>query len=459
MSVIFADCNPEHDSFGTEIIASADLLLQTGNRACFRFISWLSYQNHSRHPGSLLKDSGRVLSGTTRVPAGLFMNLNKQSHTSPLSESTIDPENYLSAMTERVAGCIRHVIPHPIAIFVPGETPRMYNPGDIPAKHLMQIRNRFESDTQLLTDLLRSSDRLADPHRFSDGSCAFFLPLVHEGALEAVLCLYDRHKQEEELRQQHLVSLEPFCQLTSMFISRTRETALDAGTTQRRIAGASEKNPHSEENPQMMARLVSGLLRTISHDIRTPITTVRGFLKMMLDGRTGPISDPQRDCLKMAFQGVDQLIKIGTSVSDASGNIEQIHAEILDVPVLWQAVMEASRPQLLAKSVTIEESIEGDRKLICGDRQYLTNLFRRLLDCVISAVEDRGKLRVELRCRKEIALMLTFPEVAGSLTPPDADEELASAREIAFLHGGQIALRSVKDGKSILMLALPGYNE
>jgi signal transduction histidine kinase len=180
---------------------------------------------------------------------------------------------------------------------------------------------------------------------------------------------------------------------------------------------------------------------------------------MMLDGRTGTISDPQRDCLKMAFQGVDQLIKIGTSVSDASGNIEQIHAEILDVPVLWQAVMEASRPQLLAKSVTIEENIEGDRKLICGDRQYLTNLFGRLLDCVISAVEDRGKLRVELRCRKEIALMLTFPEVAGSLTPPDADKELASAREIAFLHGGQIALRSDKDGNSILMVALPGYNE
>jgi signal transduction histidine kinase len=180
---------------------------------------------------------------------------------------------------------------------------------------------------------------------------------------------------------------------------------------------------------------------------------------MMLDGRIGPISDPQRECLKMAFQGVDQLIKIGTSVSDASGRIEQIHVEILDVPVLWQAVMEASRPRLLAKSLTIEENIEGDRKLICGDRQYLTDLFRRLLDFVISAVEDRGRLRVDLRCRNEIALMFRFPGFPGSLTPPGADEELASSREIAFLHGGQIALRSDKDGNSVLMLTLPGYNE
>ena len=387
------------------------------------------------------------------------MNLNKRSHTSPLSESTIGPESDLSVMTQRMAGCIRHVIPHPIAIFVPGETPRTYNPGDFPANHLTQIRNRFESNGQFLTDLLQISDQLANPHRFPDGSCAFFLPLVHDGALEAVLCLYDRHKQEEELKQQHLGALEPFCQLTSMFISRTRRTATDAGATRSRIAGTPEKKPRSEENPQMMARLASGLLRTISHDIRTPITTVRGFVKMMLDGRVGTLSDPQRECLTMAFQGVDQLIKIGTSVSDASGHIEQIHAEILDVPVLWQEVMEASRPRLLAKSVAIEENIEGDRKLICGDRQYLTNLFKRLLDCVISAVEDRGRLRVDLRCRNEIALMFTFPEVPGSLTPPGADEELASAREIAFLHGGQISLRSGKDGNSILMLALPGYNE
>jgi len=388
------------------------------------------------------------------------MNLIKRSHTSPLSESTIGPENDLSVMTQRMAGCIRHVIPHPIAILVPGKTPRTYNPGDFPANHLTQIRSRFESNGQFLTDLLQISDRLANPHRFSDGSCAFFLPLVHDGALEAVLCLYDRQKQEEELKQQHLGALEPFCQLTSMFISRTRRTtAADAGATRSRIAVTPEKKPQSEENPQMTARLVSGLLRAISHDIRTPITTVRGFVKMMLDGRIGPISDPQRECLKMAFQGVDQLIKIGTSVSDASGRIEQIHVEILDVPVLWQAVMEASRPRLLAKSLTIEENIEGDRKLICGDRQYLTDLYRRLLDFVISAVEDRGRLRVDLRCRNEIALMFTFPGVPGSLTPPGADEELASVREIAFLHGGQIALRSDKDGNSILMLTLPGYNE
>jgi len=440
MPVTFADCNPVYDPKEAEIIASPALSLETGNWACFKFISWLSFQLHSRLPSGSLKDSGRIPSRTP-VPAGLFMNLNKQSHPPSLSEGVIDVDDRISAPTELVADCIRNVIPHPVAIFIPGKKVRASNLGDFPAKYLAQIRKRFDGDAQLLSDLIKTSDRLANPHRFPDGSCAVLVPLVHDGTLEAVLCIYDNNQHQNGLMEEHLNSLQPICQLAALFMAQNR---------------VSDK---TEINSTMLAPFASGLLRTISHDIRTPITTVRGFIKMMLDGRTGPISDPQRECLRMAFQGVDQLIRIGTSVSDASGDIEKIDAELLDFPALWHAAIEASNPELLAKSVTIEENIEGDHRPVCGDRQYLTNLLNRLLSCVISAVEHGAKLHVELRFRNEIALMLTFPVVPESLSPPFADEELASARQIAFLHGGQITFRPGKEGNSILMLTLRGYNE
>ena len=385
------------------------------------------------------------------------MQVNKRSHKSSSSEDTINSDDCLSAMAELVADCVRNVIPHPIAIFIPGEKPRTYNPGNLPTKHLRDIRNHFENNTQSVTDLLQISDRLVDPHRFSDGSSAFLLPLVHDGALEAVLCLYDKSRREQELLQQHLISLEPIFRLTAMYISgvrgSTRGNDGEAGRTQSQIAVT------PEDNPQAMARLAHRLLRTISHDIRTPITTVRGFVKMLLDGRTGPISDPQRECLQMAFQGVDHLIRIGTSVSDAAIHIEKIHAEILDVPALWQTVMEESRPLLLAKSVSIEENIEGNGRLVCGDRQYLTDLFKRLAAHVINSVEENGRLQIDLRCRNEIALMFPFPGAPGVLSQSGAEEELAAAREIAFLHGGKITVRSGREGSPMLMLGLPGYNE
>src|SRR5215471_7701860 len=122
MSLIFAGVTPELGWIETGSFTSTGLFSQTGNRACFKFIRWLSFQLHSRFPGGSLTDSGRILSRTKKVPSGLFMNLNKRPHAPSLPEDTLppepamDPREELSAVAECVATCINKVIPNPIAI-------------------------------------------------------------------------------------------------------------------------------------------------------------------------------------------------------------------------------------------------------------------------------------------------------------------------------------------------------
>jgi len=174
---------------------------------------------------------------------------------------------------------------------------------------------------------------------------------------------------------------------------------------------------------------------------------------MMLDGRAGPISDSQRECLRMALNGVDQLVGLATSISGASSLITEITPEIFDVRDLWQTVLKSYRPQLIARAVTVEESIDLEQGAICGDRQALASVFERLLACVIRTVEFHGRLRVELHCRNEMTLVLALP---GTISLPGAEEDLASVRETVFLHGGQVSIRSGREGGQILSLTLPG---
>lgn len=45
-----------------------------------------------------------------------------------------------------------------------------------------------------------------------------------------------------------------------------------------------------------------------SHQLRTPLTTVKGYLSMVLEGDTGKIKNDQKDLLQRAFDGADRMV-------------------------------------------------------------------------------------------------------------------------------------------------------
>jgi len=143
MSLLFADSPPGYDPIGAGHIAHSVSFLETIHRACFKFISWLSCGLQSRSPSGSEQDSGRIRFRAGRIAAGLFMSLSKQSHASSLVKVAPDPKGSLSVVTQRLADCICNVVPHHVAIFVPGKTPHSYNTVNFPAEPLAQIRNRF----------------------------------------------------------------------------------------------------------------------------------------------------------------------------------------------------------------------------------------------------------------------------------------------------------------------------
>lgn len=46
----------------------------------------------------------------------------------------------------------------------------------------------------------------------------------------------------------------------------------------------------------------------LSHKLRTPLSIVKGYLEMMIDGDTGDVNDMQRECLASMMQSTDKII-------------------------------------------------------------------------------------------------------------------------------------------------------
>lgn len=49
------------------------------------------------------------------------------------------------------------------------------------------------------------------------------------------------------------------------------------------------------------------LLRAASHRMRTPVTSIVGYLELLLDGSMGPLTDDQEDVLRTVARNVSQL--------------------------------------------------------------------------------------------------------------------------------------------------------
>src|SRR5258708_14177191 len=52
------------------------------------------------------------------------------------------------------------------------------------------------------------------------------------------------------------------------------------------------------------------------HELRTPMTVVAGYIRMLLKDRAGPLTDPQRRLLEKAEKSCGRLSALLTEVSD-----------------------------------------------------------------------------------------------------------------------------------------------
>src|SRR5205814_3308773 len=57
-------------------------------------------------------------------------------------------------------------------------------------------------------------------------------------------------------------------------------------------------------------RMRSHLQANVAHDLRTPLGTIRGYARMILDGRTGEVNDTQRKYLQIVTDNTNRLITL-----------------------------------------------------------------------------------------------------------------------------------------------------
>jgi len=216
------------------------------------------------------------------------------------------------------------------------------------------------------------------------------------------------------------------------------------------------------------------LLHAVSHDLKSPLVTIRGFLGYVAaDAREGDLTRLEADVgrIHAATERMGRLLDDLLELS-RTGRIARAHE---DVPLL-EVVREARglvEGRLGARGVRVE--VEGPLPSVHGDAQQLVDLLQNLLDNAAKFMGAQAEPRVWIGSRgREDALLVLFVRDNGIGIAPAHQAQvfepfcrldpraegtglgLALARRIVETHGGRLWVESEGSGRgSTFCFTLP----
>jgi signal transduction histidine kinase len=145
------------------------------------------------------------------------------------------------------------------------------------------------------------------------------------------------------------------------------------------------------------------LLSLASHQLRTPATSVKQYLGMVLQGYAGDVDKKQAKLLARAYSSNERQLEIVNQILHISriesGRLE-LSTEPVDLGEIAKSVLNDYRPILRAKRQSIKKLIDKKLPPVNGDPTYLRMVIENLISNASKYTENRGNVSVRAYAEK-----------------------------------------------------------
>lgn len=151
------------------------------------------------------------------------------------------------------------------------------------------------------------------------------------------------------------------------------------------------------EELKSLDRMKSEFLSNVSHELKTPLVSIRGYSELMYDDKLGALTPTQRKSLEAIIRNTDRLTRLIDSLLFLS--VQQIGRPALEmkkqsVEDIITASMSDMKVQAERKNITLAKELPA-RLEVMGDRDRLTEVFMNLLDNAIKFTHPGGGVTVK----------------------------------------------------------------
>jgi len=147
-------------------------------------------------------------------------------------------------------------------------------------------------------------------------------------------------------------------------------------------------------------RMKTEFISIASHELRTPMTSIKGSLDLLLGGFAGEVVGETRELLEIAQSGCERLIRLINDILDLS-KIEAGRMQLRLQPMsLFDSVQRSARTiKAYADGFQVKVEIDAPARLppVWGDRDRIDQIVTNLLGNAVKFSPPGGTVHVELR--------------------------------------------------------------
>ena len=247
---------------------------------------------------------------------------------------------------------------------------------------------------------------------------------------------------------------------------------------QQRIEAATQELRMSNQQLQRLDEAKNEFISMASHQLRTPLTSIKGYLDMLLQGDLGPVRPTQKAVLREAFSSSErmvQLINDFLSISRLQTGTFTMNRQLASLSDIVRSEVALLKVVAKQRNIVLSVHIDEDVPTLDIDAEKLRQVIMNMIDNAIFYSKEQTTVKVSLCCDTQEVVFTVEDQGIGvpkaeqsgvfgkffrasnarKRRPDGTGVGLFLARKVVLEHGGSMIFTSKENKGSTFGFRLP----